>query len=101
MIAAVSTAAKSIFSPSTTPTRRQRPLNRLSKLVESDQVFAIAGMLGTSPNSATQKYLNGKKVPNLFLTSGAERFNDPKEFPWIIPFYPIYVAQSAAFGKYI
>jgi len=78
-----------------------KTLEQTRKLVESDEVFAIAGMLGTSPNSATQKYLNGKKVPNLFLTSGAERFNDPKEFPWIVPFYPIYVAQSAAFGRYI
>jgi branched-chain amino acid transport system substrate-binding protein len=78
-----------------------KTLEQTRRLVEADEVFAIAGMLGTSPNSATQKYLNGKKVPNLFLTSGAERFNDPKEYPWIIPFYPIYVAQSAAFGKYI
>jgi ABC-type branched-subunit amino acid transport system substrate-binding protein len=78
-----------------------KTLEQTRRLVESDEVFAIAGMLGTSPNSATQKYLNGKKVPNLFLTSGAERFNDPKEYPWIIPFYPIYVAQSAAFGRYI
>jgi ABC-type branched-subunit amino acid transport system substrate-binding protein len=78
-----------------------KALEQTRRLVESDEVFAIAGFLGTSPNSAVQKYLNGKKVPNLFLTSGAERFNDPKEFPWIVPFYPIYVAQSAAFGKYI
>src|ERR1700744_2671392 len=78
-----------------------KALEQTRKLVESDEVFAIAGMLGTSPNSETQKYLNGKKVPNLFLTSGAERFNDPNEYPWIIPFYPIYVAQTAAFGKYI
>jgi ABC-type branched-subunit amino acid transport system substrate-binding protein len=78
-----------------------KTLEQTRKLVESDEVFAIAGMLGTAPNSATQKYLNSKNIPNLFLTSGAERFNDPKEYPWIIPFYPIYVAQSAAFGKYI
>jgi ABC-type branched-subunit amino acid transport system substrate-binding protein len=78
-----------------------KTLEQTRKLVESDEVFAIAGMLGTAPNSATQKYLNSKNVPNLFLTSGAERFNDPKEYPWIIPFYPIYVAQSAAFGKFI
>jgi ABC-type branched-subunit amino acid transport system substrate-binding protein len=57
--------------------------------------------LGTPTNIAIQKYLNGKGVPNLFLTSGAERFNDPKEFPWIVPFYPIYVAQGALFAKYI
>jgi branched-chain amino acid transport system substrate-binding protein len=78
-----------------------KTLEQTRRLVESDEVFAIAGMLGTAPNSATQKYLNSKNIPNLFLTSGAERFSDPKEYPWIIPFYPIYVAQSAAFGKFI
>jgi branched-chain amino acid transport system substrate-binding protein len=78
-----------------------KTLEQTRRLVEADEVFAIAGMLGTSPNSATQRYLNGKRVPNLFLTSGAERFNDPKEYPWIVPFYPVYVAQGAAFGKHI
>lgn len=78
-----------------------KALEQTRKLVESEEVFAIAGFLGTSPNSAVQKYLNGKKMPNLFLTSGAERFNDPKEFPWIVPFYPIYTAQGAALAKYI
>jgi branched-chain amino acid transport system substrate-binding protein len=56
---------------------------------------------GTPTNVAIQKYLNGKGVLNLFLTSGAERFNDPKEFPWIVPFYPIYAAQGALFAKHI
>ena len=71
------------------------------QLVESENVLAIAGMLGTNPNTAVQKYLNTRKVPNLFLTSGAERFNDPKEFPWIVPLYPTYVAQGISFAKYI
>jgi branched-chain amino acid transport system substrate-binding protein len=78
-----------------------KALEQTRRLVESDEVFAIAGSLGTPTNVAIQKYLNGKGVPNLFLTSGAERFNDPKEFPWIVPFYPIYVSQGALFGKYI
>ena len=78
-----------------------KAIEQTRKLVESDEVFAIAGSLGTPTNVAIQKYLNGKGVPNLFLTSGAERFNDPKEFPWIIPFYPIYVSQGALFAKYI
>jgi branched-chain amino acid transport system substrate-binding protein len=78
-----------------------KAIEQTRRLVESDEVFAIAGSLGTPTNVAIQKYLNGKGVPNLFLTSGAERFNDPKEFPWIIPFYPIYVAQGALFAKYI
>jgi branched-chain amino acid transport system substrate-binding protein len=78
-----------------------KALEQTRRLVESDEVFAIAGSLGTPTNVAIQKYLNGKGVPNLFLTSGAERFNDPKEFPWIVPFYPIYVQQGAAFAKHI
>ncbi len=78
-----------------------KAVEQTRKLVESEEVFAIAGFLGTATNAAVQKYLNAKKVPNLFLTSGAERFNDPKEFPWIVPFYPIYVAQGAALGAHI
>jgi ABC-type branched-subunit amino acid transport system substrate-binding protein len=78
-----------------------KALEQTRRLVESDEVFAVAGSLGTPTNAAIQKYLNGKGVPNLFLTSGAERFNDPKEFPWIVPFYPIYVQQGAVFAKYI
>jgi ABC-type branched-subunit amino acid transport system substrate-binding protein len=78
-----------------------KAVEQTRKLVESEEVFAIAGFLGTATNAAVQKYLNAKKVPNLFLTSGAERFNDPKEFPWIVPFYPIYVAQGAALGLHI
>ncbi|MBV8191501.1 MAG: ABC transporter substrate-binding protein [Alphaproteobacteria bacterium] len=71
------------------------------QLVEGDKVLAIAGTLGTAANTSMQKYLNDRKVPNLFLTSGAERFNDPKHFPWIVPLYPTYVGQGEIFGKYI
>jgi branched-chain amino acid transport system substrate-binding protein len=82
------------FSPSKTVEQTRR-------LVESDDVFAIAGSVGTPTNAAIQKYLNDKGVPNLFLTSGAERFNKPAEFPWIIPFYPSFVAQGALFARYV
>ncbi|TAI66837.1 branched-chain amino acid ABC transporter substrate-binding protein [Bradyrhizobium sp. Leo170] len=78
-----------------------KAVEQTRKLVESEEVFAIAGFLGTATNAAVQKYLNTKKVPSLFLTSGAERFNDSKEFPWIVPFYPIYVAQGAALATSI
>lgn len=78
-----------------------KALEMTRQLVESDNVLAIAGFLGTAPNTAVQKYLNSKKVPSLFLTSGAERFNDPKEFPWIVPLYPTFVAQGISFGRYI
>ncbi|TXL77189.1 ABC transporter substrate-binding protein [Vineibacter terrae] len=78
-----------------------KALEQTRKLVESDNVLAIAGFLGTAPNTSVQKYLNGRKVPSLFLTSGAERFNDPKEYPWIVPLYPTYVAQGSIFARYI
>lgn len=78
-----------------------KAVEQTRKLVESEEVFAIAGFLGTATNAAVQKYLNAKKVPNLFLTSGAERFNDPKNYPWIVPLYPIYVSQGAALGTFI
>src|SRR5437588_8193844 len=78
-----------------------KAVEQTRNLVESDEVFAIAGFLGTPPNAAVSKYLNSKGVPSLFLTSGAVRFNDPKNFRWIVPFYPSYVAQGAVFGRYL
>lgn len=78
-----------------------KALEQTRKLVESDNVLAIAGFLGTAPNTSVQKYLNDKKVPSLFLTSGAERFNDPKAYPWIVPLYPTYVGQGTVFANYI
>jgi ABC-type branched-subunit amino acid transport system substrate-binding protein len=52
------------------------------------------------PNTSVQKYLNGK-VPNLFLTSGADRFNDPRNYPWIVPLYPTYVGQGEIYASFI
>jgi branched-chain amino acid transport system substrate-binding protein len=78
-----------------------KALEQTRKLVEEDNVLAIAGFLGTAPNTSVQKYLNGKKVPNLFLTSGADRFNDPKNYPWVVPLYPTYVGQGEIYGTFI
>ncbi|MBR0987983.1 ABC transporter substrate-binding protein [Bradyrhizobium liaoningense] len=78
-----------------------KALEQTRRLVESDEVFAIAGSFGSAPGLAVQKYLNSKRVPNLFLTSGIEKFNDPKNYPWIVPFYPLYVAQGKVFGRYV
>ena len=78
-----------------------KTVEQTRKLVEDENVFAIAGALGTPTNAAVQKYLNDKKVPNLFFTSGSERFNDPKNFPWIVPLYPSYVAQGMVYGRYL
>jgi branched-chain amino acid transport system substrate-binding protein len=52
------------------------------RLVEQDQVLFIWGPLGTPSNSAIQKYMNAKKVPQLFVYTGATKWNDPKNFPW-------------------
>jgi branched-chain amino acid transport system substrate-binding protein len=71
------------------------------RMVEADEVLAIAGSIGTPTNAATQKYLNDRGVPNLFLTSGAERFNAPAAFPWIIPFYPTFVSRGVLFAKFV
>jgi branched-chain amino acid transport system substrate-binding protein len=76
-----------------------KTIEQTRRLVESDGVFAIAGALGTPTNAAVQKYLNSKKVPNLFFTSGSERFNDPTNYPWIVPLYPSYVAQGAIYAR--
>ena len=78
-----------------------KALEQTRKLVESDEVFIIAGSIGTPTNAAIQRYLNDKGVPNLFLTSGAEQFNNPSEFPWIVPFYPTFVSQGRLFAKFI
>lgn len=71
------------------------------RLVEQDQVAFIAAPLGTAPNSAIQKYLNQKKVPQLFLASGADKFADPQNFPWTIGWAPSYRTEGQIYAKYI
>jgi branched-chain amino acid transport system substrate-binding protein len=71
------------------------------RLVEQDQVAFIASPLGTAPNSAIQKYLNMKNVPQLFLASGADKFADPKHFPWTIGWGPSYRTEGQIYAKYI
>ena len=71
------------------------------KLVEDVEVLAEVGTIGTVPNVAIQKYLNSKKAPQLFITAGGRRFNDPKAFPWTIPLYPDFETEGRVIGKYI
>lgn len=61
-----------------------KAVEQARKLVESDGVLFVLGALGTPSNSAIQKYMNEKKVPQLFVASGATKWNDPKQFPWTI-----------------
>ena len=71
------------------------------KLVEDVGVLAEVGTIGTAPNVAIQKYLNGKRVPQLFITAGGRRFNDPKTFPWTVPLYPDFETEGRVIAKYI
>jgi branched-chain amino acid transport system substrate-binding protein len=71
------------------------------KLVEDVGVLAEAGTLGTPTNLASQKYLNGKQVPQLYVAAGATRFNDPKNFPWTVPWYTRFEMEARIYAKYI
>ena len=71
------------------------------RLVESDKVLLIFNSLGTPSNSAIQRYLNHEKVPQLFVASGATKWNDPKHFPWTMGFQPNYQTEAAIYAKYI
>jgi branched-chain amino acid transport system substrate-binding protein len=71
------------------------------RLIEDDAVLMMYGSVGTPTNAAVEKYLNLKKVPQLFITTGASRFRDPKAFPWTMAFIPGYVAEGRAMGRYV
>jgi branched-chain amino acid transport system substrate-binding protein len=71
------------------------------KLVEQDQVLLIFQSLGTPSNSAIQKYMNQQKVPQLFVSTGATKFGDPKNFPWTMGFNPSYQAEAHIYAQYI
>src|SRR3954470_24709982 len=71
------------------------------KLVEQDEVLLIFQPLGTPPNSAIHKYMNAKKVPQLFVATGATKWNDPKDFPWTMGWQPNYQSETQIYAKYI
>jgi ABC-type branched-subunit amino acid transport system substrate-binding protein len=71
------------------------------KLVEQDQVLLLFSVLGTPPNTAIQGYLNDNKVPQLFITAGAEKWNDPKHHPWTMGWLPTYQTEGRIYGRYI
>src|SRR5712672_1325475 len=71
------------------------------KLVEQDKVLLIFQPLGTPPNSAIHKYMNAQKVPQLFVATGATKWNDPKDFPWTMGWQPNYQSESRIYAKYL
>ena len=78
-----------------------KTVEQARKLVESDEVLLIFNSLGTPPNSAIHKYMNEKKVPQLFVATGATKWNDPREFPWTMGFQPNYQSEAHIYAKYI
>jgi branched-chain amino acid transport system substrate-binding protein len=78
-----------------------KTVEQARKLVESDEVLLIFQSLGTPTNNAIQKYLNQRKVPQLFVATGASKFGDPKEFPWTMGWQPTYLTEGRIYARYI
>jgi len=78
-----------------------KTVEQARKLVESDGVLLIFGSLGTSTNGAIRKYMNEKKVPQLFVASGASKWNDPKQYPWTMGWQPSYASEARIYAKYV
>ncbi|MEP6872912.1 MAG: ABC transporter substrate-binding protein [Burkholderiales bacterium] len=76
-----------------------KALEQVRKLVESDEVLAVFGMVGSPSNAAVMKYMNQKKVPQLFTASGAAKFSDPQGAPWTIGWIPSYRAEARTYVK--
>ena len=78
-----------------------KTVEQARKLVESDEVSAIFSALGAPTNAAIMKYMNQKKVPQLFIASGATKFGDPKNFPWTMGFMPPYQVEGRIFARHV
>ncbi len=78
-----------------------KAVEQARKLVESDEALLIFQSLGTPSNSAIQRYMNEKKVPQLFVATGATKFGDPKNFPWTMGWQPNYQSEGRVLAKYL
>ena len=78
-----------------------RTVEQIRKLIEEEQVLFLAGTLGTPTNTAIHKYVNAKKVPHIFVNTGATKWGDPKNFPWTMGFNLSYQAESHIYANYI
>ena len=78
-----------------------KAVEQARKLVEDDQVLLIFNSLGTPSNTAIQRYMNHNKVPQLFVATGATKWNDPKDFPWTMGWQPSYQTETTIYAKYI
>jgi branched-chain amino acid transport system substrate-binding protein len=78
-----------------------KTVEQARKLVEGDEVLLIFSPLGTATNSSIMKYMNAKKVPQLFVSTGGTKFGDPKNFPWTMGFQPNYQSEGRIYAKYL
>src|SRR5690242_1268440 len=78
-----------------------KTVEQARRLVESDEVLLIFNSLGTPPNTAIEKYMNIKKVPQLFVATGATKWNDPKHFPWTMGWQPSYQSEGRVYAEYL
>jgi len=78
-----------------------KAVENVRKLVENEKVAVVFNNVGTAHNAAVQKYLNDKKVPQLFVASGADRWADPAHFPWTIGFQPTYRGEAKVYARYL
>jgi len=78
-----------------------KAVEQTRELVEKDEVLLMFNSLGTATNSAVHRYLNDKKVPQLFVVSGAAKFADPKNFPWTMPGIVAYETEGSAYAKHV
>jgi branched-chain amino acid transport system substrate-binding protein len=78
-----------------------RTVEQTRRLVEQDEVACIFNSLGTPTNSAIERYLNAKKIPHLFLATGADKWGDYQKFPWTIGFQPSYRTEAQIYAKHI
>jgi branched-chain amino acid transport system substrate-binding protein len=78
-----------------------KTIEMVRKLVEEDKVLLVFQTLGTPSNTAIHKYMNAKKVPQLFVATGASVWGKPKEFPWTMGWQPDYVTEGVIYAKHI
>jgi branched-chain amino acid transport system substrate-binding protein len=78
-----------------------KTVEQIRRLIESDEVLFLINPVGTATNMAVLKYINQKKVPHLFVGSGATVFNDPQHYPWTMSWTPHYASEGEIYARYI
>jgi ABC-type branched-subunit amino acid transport system substrate-binding protein len=78
-----------------------KTVEQARKLVEEEEVLLVFNPLGTPPNSAIHRYMNQKKVPQLFVATGATKWGDPKNFPWTMGWQPNYQAEGKIYAEHV